>query len=88
MKVRKGFSICSIGEENIVVSDGMSDTAFNGMIRLNSTGAFFWGLLENETTVEAMVEATLAEYDVSRETALAEIEKVVEILDREGLLEK
>ncbi|MCF0115315.1 MAG: PqqD family protein [Erysipelotrichaceae bacterium] len=88
MKVRKGFSICSIGEENIVVSDGMDDTAFNGMIRLNETGTYFWSLLENETTIEEMVEATLAEYDISKEMAQVEIVRFVDVLNRAGLLEK
>ncbi len=87
MKIKQGFVLRQVADATIVVPSGKASLDFNGMITLNETGAFLWSLLENETTVDEMVEAMLADYEVDEATARAGIERFVAKLDSEGLLE-
>lgn len=87
MKIKQGFVLRQVADATIVVPSGKASLDFNGMITLNETGAFLWSLLENETTVDEMVVAMLADYEVDEATARAGIERFVAKLDSEGLLE-
>lgn len=87
MKIKQGFVLRQVADATIVVPSGKASLDFNGMITLNETGAFLWSLLENETTVDEMVEAMLADYEVDEATARTGIERFVAKLDSEGLLE-
>lgn len=87
MKIKQGFVLRQVADATIVVPSGKASLDFNGMITLNETGAFLWGLLEEDTTEDKMVEAMLAEYDVDEEVARAGISRFVSKLGDEGLLE-
>jgi hypothetical protein len=57
------------------------------MVRLNETGAFLWkALAERDMTEEELVDAILAEYDVSREIASRDVHRVVETLCENGII--
>lgn len=61
---------------------------FNGMMRLNETGAFIWKCMEQETTAGQVAEKLFAEYNLSsREQAQEEVEAFVANLRKEGLVE-
>ena len=41
LKVKKGFILRKLGTEYMAVAIGEASKKFNGMIRLNGTGAFY-----------------------------------------------
>lgn len=88
MKIRNGFMLRKVGGQNVVVAVGAASRDFNGIIKLNETGAFLWELLKSERTPEELTEALLAEYDIDRETAAADVETFVERLSRAELLDR
>ena len=53
MKIRNGFMLRKVGGQNVVVAVGAASRDFNGIIKLNETGAFLWELLKSERTPEA-----------------------------------
>ena len=63
IKIKKGFLLRSLGDEQIAVAVGEASKAFNGMIRLNKTGALYWKELEKGTTEDALAEKTLEQFD-------------------------
>ena len=68
-----------LGEEYVVVSVGKAAEAFNGMIRMNESGAFFWQELTAGTTEDALVEKAVASYNgLDERTARADVRKFVE----------
>lgn len=87
MKIKEGFVLRQVADATIVVPSGKASLDFNGMITLNDTGAFLWKLLESDTTPEAMLEEMLKEYEVDEATAKRGIERFIEKLSGEGLLE-
>ena len=42
LKIKKGFILRKLGTEHMAVAIGEASRNFNGMIRLNETGAFYW----------------------------------------------
>lgn len=88
MKIRNGFMLRKVGGQNVVVAVGAASRDFNGIIKLNETGAFLWELLKSERTPEELTEALLAEYDIDRETAAVDVETFAERLSRAELLDR
>ena len=91
MKVRSGFKLMKVGVQNLVVAVDERAEEFNGMIRLNPTGAFLWELLEKEAEKEAekeeLVAALLSEYEIDKETAETDVDRFLSILTDNGILE-
>lgn len=87
MRIKQDFTIQRVGDSYIAVAVGETSKTFHGMVRLNETGAFLWKKMAQDTTLEALTDAMLAEYEVDRETAAADIKRLVEQLDENGILE-
>lgn len=56
--------------------------------RLNAVGAVVWNALEEPRTLEQLVEAVCAEYDVEAETARADLRELTTTLSAKGLVEE
>ena len=68
MKLKEGFVLRQVAGETVVIPSG-DDMDLNMMITLNDTGKFLWEQLETEKTREQLLDAVLAEYEVTREVA-------------------
>jgi len=87
MQINKDFTIQKVGAQYVAVPVGETSKTFHGMVRLNETGAFLWrALAERDMTEAELVDALLAEYDVSREIAERDVHRVVESLQENGIL--
>ena len=64
-----------------------SSEDFNGMMRLNESGAFAFRLLQEGVTEEALVTRIVAEYDVSEEAARADVNRFLARLQEADALE-
>lgn len=88
MQLKQGFVLRQIGDTYMVVAIGVQTLDFQGMIRLNETGAFLWKhLSEASCTEEELVQALLAEYDVDAETAAQDVSGFVNALQEASLLQ-
>ena len=85
MKLKEGFVLRQVAGENVVIPTGDA-LNLNKMITLNSTGAFLWKLLEQETDEDAMVAATLEEYDVDEASARTHVSAFVAKLKEHDFL--
>ena len=81
MLINQDFTIQKVGGSYLAVPVGETSKHFHGMIRLNETGACLWKLMAEKDCTEAdLVDALLAEYEVSREIAERDVHAVVELL--------
>ena len=87
MKLKDGFVLRDVAGSCVVVPTG-ADINFNGMISLNDTGKTLWQRLEAEATIDDLVDALTAEYDVDRDTARVGAERFVEKLRQHGFIEE
>ena len=87
MRINSDFTIQKVGSAYVAVPVGETSKTFHGMVRLNGTGAFVWNLMaEKDCTEDDLVEALLATYEVDRETAAADVHRIVTVLKDNGIL--
>lgn len=76
LKPKNGFILRKLGAEYMVVALGEASKNFNGMIRMNETGAFYWKELEKGTTEEDLVAKTLERFQgLDQETARHDVKE-------------
>ena len=86
MKLKDGFLLSEIAGQTVVVPT-KDDMDLNMMIRLNGTGAFLWGKLQEDVSEEALVSALLDEYEVDEATARRCVKAFVENLKENGFID-
>lgn len=88
MKIKSGFVLEKVGGAYLAVAVGSRTKDFNGLVRMNGTGAFLWGLLaDNDMTSEELLAKVLSEYDVAEEQARGDIAAFEKTLRDNGILE-
>ena len=90
MNIKSGFVLEEVGGSYIAVAVGESSSAFSSLVKLNGTGAFLWGLMqEKDVTREELLEEIMSTYEgVSREQALADIIAFETKLKDGGIIEE
>lgn len=89
MKIKNGFSKRNIAGANIVVPVGDMGKVFNGMITLNDSASFFWDIFsKDDITIDQAVKEVTDKYDVDADKAKEDIEKFVNMLRENNLLEE
>ena len=87
MTMNEGLSLRSIRGEYVVVGEGIAQVNFNKMLSLNESAAYLWKEVEGkEFTRETLVGLLLDKYEVSREQAGADVEKLVGVWIQEGVV--
>lgn len=74
MTIKGSFILREVAGSHVVVPVGASVVDFNGMITLNETGAFLWGLLNQGAAPEDLVRRLTEEYDVTPEEARRDVD--------------
>lgn len=88
MKIRKGFELHKVCDENIIISHGVENINFTKVITLNETAAYLWNeVASKDFTEEELVELLLKEYEVDKATAAADVKNLVESWVNAGLVE-
>ena len=88
MKQKTGFVLRNICGENIIVAEGKENMNFSNIISMNESSALLWQKLENkEFTIEDMADLLMEEYEVSKETALADSKLLAQQWKEAGIIE-
>ena len=86
MKISEDFVLRQVADTWVVLPLKSDTVDFNGMIRLNGSGALLWKTLEQGATREELVQALTSRYDVSREEATRDVDEFIETLNKIGCL--
>ncbi len=87
MKLKYRFVIREVSGQSVAVAVGQDHSRFNGMVKLNSTGAFLMEQLNGcERSREELLEAMLDRYEVSLDRAGANLDAFLDVLRQGGLL--
>lgn len=87
MKIKKNFILRKVADSYVVVPVGRQTLDFNGVINLNETGAFLFGLMQQGADRDELVDKMLAEYEVDRPKAEADIDKFIQSVKDADILE-
>lgn len=88
MKIKSGYLLRDVGSNHVVVAADRARLDFDGMISLNDVGAFLWRRLAEGVSRENLIDALLAEYDVDRARADADLTAFLTKLTDNHLLEE
>lgn len=86
LQLNKDFVLRRVCGVNVVLPTGMNVKDFGGALVLNDTGALIYEQLQDGKTVEEAADALVATYDVTRETALADVQETIESLREAGVV--
>ena len=87
--MKKDFVLSQVGDSYVVVPVGGQYEKFKGVIQLNHTGAVIWEGLEAGMSREEIADSLLERFrGVDRQTALASVDHVVQVLREECIFEE
>lgn len=89
MKIKSGFVLERVGVEYLAVAVGDRAKEFSGLVRLNSTGAYFWKLMaDKDISKEELVNAVMKDFSgVSLAQVSADVDNFVKNLSEGGIME-
>lgn len=89
MRIKDGFFMSEVGTEFVVIAQSIdAKKTFDGMLRLNQTGAFLWKQLETEKSESQLVSALMEEYSVEESVAAADCADFLATLREVHLLDE
>ena len=89
MKLKKGYRLRSLGQEFILVAEGLDAVDFSRMISMNESAAFLWKEVEGKDFDAEMLTALLTDnYDIDRETAQSDVAALLDSWSAAGLIEE
>ena len=72
LKTKKGFLLRKLGAEYMVVAIGEASRSYNGMSRMNESGAFYWKELEKGASEDDLVARTMERFTDVDEASVRE----------------
>lgn len=88
MHLKEGFVLRELGDEHIVIGEGLT-VDFQRLVSLNSSAAFLWHRVEGrEFDVEDLTNLLLDEYEVELEEATAAAREIARAWIEAGLSEE
>ncbi len=88
MKIKDGFVLTEAAGNSLVVAVGDMADKFSGYVKLNSTGAFIWKLIESkDRSVDEIAACIAKEYEIPEDVAKRDILAFEKTLGDAGILE-
>lgn len=66
-----------VGEYMLIPTGRLSMTT-NGVITISESAAYLWKKMDEEKTITELCDLLLLEYDIDRETAIADVKEMVD----------
>ena len=86
-QLNKDFVLRKVCGLNVVLPAGLKVKDFGGALNLNDTAALIFEQLQAGKTIEEAAAALVAEYDVTPEKALADVQKTIDLLRETGVVD-
>lgn len=88
MKIKKGFMLRKVAQDNVVIPIGAASVNLNGIIRLNEAGTLLWQeLAAHDVSAEELTELLIREYGISKEQAEGDVQAFLKMLEPANCLE-
>ncbi len=88
MKLKNKYVIRTVADKAVAIAVEQDGEKTDGVITLNSTGAFIFSLINEGVDVADIESRFYGEYDVSKEEAKKSVEAFIDSLKGSGLLEE
>ena len=89
MKIKKGFVLTEAAGSILVVAVGDRADEVSGYVKLNSTGAFIWKMVDKkDMSIDEIATAMAKEYDISEDVAKQDVIDFENTLVSAGIAER
>ena len=90
MKTKKGFNLREVCGEKIIVAEGKENIDFSNIISMNETSAYLWENVagRDSFTAEDLAKLLTDAYEVDEETALADVQTLMQQWISAGIVEE
>ena len=85
-KLNKDFVLRKVCGLNVVLPTGANVKDFGGALNLNDTAALIYEQLQAGKSAEEAAAALVAAYDITPETALADVQETIDSLREAGVI--
>ena len=85
-KLNKDFVLRKVCGLNVVLPTGANVKDFGGALNLNDTAALIYEQLQAGKSAEEAAAALVAAYDITPETALADVQETIDSLREAGVM--
>lgn len=87
--VKNGFRLRKLGNEFILIGEGIEQVNFNKMITMNETAAYLWEKVQDGKTFnpQALADLLCEEYEVSPDQALQDAQTTAEKWLESGIID-
>lgn len=86
MRLKYTFETMELDDDIVAVPVGKGSEQFQGVVKLNKTGAVIFDLLKEDISEEAIVDALENKYNASREAICADVRKYIDVFREKELL--
>lgn len=86
-KIKEGFVMRQVAGQAVVIAVGKASEQFHGMINLNESGSCIWKGIEDGLDVEGIADRIVQEFEIDMQTALTDVQKMMEKMKKLGILE-
>ena len=87
MKLKNKYVLRTVADKTVAIAVDQGSENTDGVITLNSTGAFIFDLVNKDTPQDKICELFYNEYDISKEDAERAVASFLENLVKSGLAE-
>lgn len=89
MRIKKEFVLREVCGEHVITGEGLTAVNFGRLLALNETAAWLWKKADEmgDFTIEQLADKLCEEYEVSSDVAKADVTKIVEQWQKEGVVE-
>lgn len=88
MKIKDGYIMKEVAGNSVVIATGDERMDFRGIMMFNEVGTVVFNMLDGTNSVEEIVRAIAKEYDTPVETVEADVNKLIEKMKAQGLIEE
>lgn len=88
MKIKDGFMLRKFGGKWLAVTVDDAADEKNILITLNNTGAFVWGLLQQESEYSYIISKLVENYEVEEAVARKDLDNFLNICRTNGVLDE
>lgn len=85
MKLKYQFVINEVADKMVAVA--VDSDEFNGMVKLNKTGAFIFEILKNDVTEDEIVAEMIKKYDATEEQLKETVHNFIESMKEKNIIE-
>ena len=88
MKLKEDLVLRQVADTWIILSMAQDVLNFDGVLKLNESGAMLWNLLKETENPQDLIEALMKQYDVDKQVAQDDVNAFLDNLEKAGCLEK